>query len=249
MIAGNWKMNLDFNEAMALIAELVDNEQHQPQDLVDVLIFPPAFYTRHAYEFLRNARSVIHLGVQDVASFDNGAYTGALSAKMAKVAGATHALIGHSERRSFFNEDGAVLLKKTQYALTEGLHVVFCCGESLQDRKASQHFKTVEQQLDEVLGRLASVVSTQYSIAYEPVWAIGTGETATPQQAQEMHAFIRAWVSSKKGAEHANGIRILYGGSMKPENAAELLAQADVDGGLIGGASLKSDDFSAIIHA
>ncbi len=241
-------MNLDFNEAMTLIAELCEAVDGN-LDQKDVLIFPPALYTRHAHEFLRNASSGIQLGVQDVAATTDGAFTGEVSASMAKVAGADYALVGHSERRSYFHEDGAVLLEKTKRSLEHGLNVVFCCGEVLEDRKSGQHFDVVERQLHEVLSGLNNSEWDQITIAYEPVWAIGTGETATPEQAQEMHAFIRNWVKEQQGDARAAVVRILYGGSMKPDNAAALLQQPDVDGGLIGGASLKADQFTAIISA
>jgi triosephosphate isomerase len=247
LIAGNWKMNLDFNQAMTLIAELTDTTMEGSDK--DVLIFPPALYTRHAFEFLKNAGSPIQLGVQNIAATTDGAYTGELSASMAKVAGAAHVLVGHSERRAYFNESGAVLLEKTKRALEEGLHVVLCCGEALTERKADEHFTVVQQQLEEVLNSLQAEDWDHITIAYEPVWAIGTGETASPQQAQEMHAFIRNWIRSNHGDARAESVRILYGGSMKPTNAADLLQQADVDGGLIGGASLKAEQFTGIISA
>lgn len=241
-------MNLDFNDAMTLIAELCASVEDKLEHK-DVLIFPPALYTRHAYEFLRNISSGIRLGVQDVAATTDGAFTGEVSASMAKVAGATHALVGHSERRNYFHEDGVVLLEKTKRAFEQGMHVVFCCGEVLEDRKSGQHFDVVERQLHEVLSGLNDSEWDHITIAYEPVWAIGTGETATPEQAQEMHAFIRNWVKEQQGDARAAVVRILYGGSMKPGNAAALLQQPDVDGGLIGGASLKPDQFTAIISA
>jgi len=250
LIAGNWKMNKGFNDAMTLIAELGERERNQPwSDTKEVLIVPPALYTRHAFEFLRNAKSKIQLGCQDTAACNDGAYTGELSASMIKEAGATHVLLGHSERRQYYNEDGAVLKEKVDLALEAGLKVIYCCGELLSERQKGEHFSTVTSQLKEVLFTLDKSQMEHVVIAYEPVWAIGTGETASPDQAQEMHAFIRSEVAGHFDEVTGSKVRILYGGSMKPSNASTLLSQPDVDGGLIGGASLSAEDFGGIIHS
>jgi triosephosphate isomerase len=249
LIAGNWKMNLHWDEAMTLIAELTQEEKERKWTDLDVAIFPPAIYTRHAFEYLRNTKSGILLGLQNCAATENGAFTGELSASMVKALGATAVLIGHSERRSYFGETDALLLLKLRRALDAGLVPFYCCGEVLEDRKNSEHFHVVQTQLEDSVLQLTAQEVGQIVIAYEPVWAIGTGETASPQQAQEMHAFIRQCLANHFGPSIASQIRILYGGSMKPNNAAELMAQPDVDGGLIGGASLNAADFSAIVEA
>ncbi|MEX2596728.1 MAG: triose-phosphate isomerase [Salibacteraceae bacterium] len=247
LIAGNWKMHLNFNQAMSLIADLVQIEKRNNWNDTDVAIYPPALYTRHAVEFLSNAQSRIKVGVQNCAATSDGAYTGELSANMLKAAGASMVLIGHSERRAYFNEDSNVLFRKLEMSLNAGLTPVLCCGEQLEDRKSVQHFHCVSDQLNETLFRLSEESASRVIIAYEPVWAIGTGETASPEQAQQMHAHIRSEVRDKFDENTATNMRVLYGGSMKPENAVQLLSQPDVDGGLIGGASLQADQFSTII--
>lgn len=249
LIAGNWKMNLHWNEAMSLVADLVKLEHEGGLNNKDIAIFPPHVYLRHAFEFVRNAKSAISVGAQNCASTNDGAYTGEISAAMIRSIGAEMVLIGHSERRSYFMEDSAELNAKLKRAFAANLTPVFCCGEELDERQSDTHFEWVEQQLEETILQLADAEVKKLVIAYEPVWAIGTGETATPQQAQEMHAFIRNLLERKFGKDTSESIRILYGGSMKPDNAKSLLNQPDVDGGLIGGASLSASQFYAIISA
>lgn len=249
LIAGNWKMNLHWNEAMTLISDLVQMEHLDAWKSVDVAIIPPAIYLRPAYEFLKNANSSIQLGSQNCASMENGAYTGEVSASMIREIGVNMVLIGHSERRDYFLEDDGFLKGKLKLALKEGLTPIFCCGEHLDNRESGLHEETILSQLVGTIFKFSSEDVKKMIIAYEPVWAIGTGETATPEQAQEMHAFIRNAIRLKFGNEVAENIRILYGGSMNPENAGELLFQPDVDGGLIGGAAIDAEKFNAIITA
>jgi len=249
LIAGNWKMNLHWNEAMSLISELVQMENQSDWTSVDVAIIPPNIYSRSAFEFLKNAGSSIILGAQNCAATCNGAFTGEVSASMIEQIGATMVIVGHSERREYYAEDASVLREKLNRVLEQNLKPIFCCGEHLEQRKSNKHESTIQRQLEDVVFHFSAGNISRMVIAYEPVWAIGTGETASPQQAQEMHAFIRSSIQLKYGAEVAENIRILYGGSMNPTNAAELLSQSDVDGGLIGGAALDAANFRAIIEA
>lgn len=242
-------MNVHWNEAMTLIAELAKAESQEDWSQADVVIFPPALYIRHAMEFLKNGGSNIGVGVQNCAATENGAFTGELSASMIREIGAGAVLIGHSERREYFNETDDVLLAKTRRAIQAGLIPYFCCGEQLEDRRRDEHKAVVSHQLQQTVFTLSPEEFSSIVIAYEPVWAIGTGETASPDQAQDMHSLIRALIAETYDEKTADATRIVYGGSMKAENAIELLSQADVDGGLIGGASLSASNFDAIIRA
>ncbi len=188
------------------------------------------------------------VGAQNVHTEDNGAYTGEISTSMLKDANCEYVIVGHSERREYFHETSELVAQKGKKVIDDGLKAIVCVGEVLEERKAGKHEDVVKEQVNAVLDLLDGDVSDQFVIAYEPVWAIGTGETATPEQAQEMHKFIRSLLTEKFGDDISQKIRILYGGSMKPENSEELLSQTDVDGGLIGGASLKADSFSKIIE-
>lgn len=241
-------MNLDFDQALNLVVDLVKAESKFNLE-ADVILIPPALYVRHIAEYLKQARSKFKVGVQDVSANANGAYTGELSATMSKVAGADFTLIGHSERRIYQNESSDLLNQKIRRAIEAGLQVIFCCGEQLGDRKNKKHFEVVKQQLESSLLNFSAIDWKSISIAYEPVWAIGTGEHASPEQAQEMHEFIRSWIKTMLGSDIAAQTQILYGGSMKPDNAEALLKQADVDGGLVGGASLELEAFVSIINA
>lgn len=241
-------MNLDFNQALNLVVDLVNADREFARK-ADVMLFPPMLYTRHIAEYLKHAKSDFKVGVQDVAATENGAYTGEVSAAMCKIAGAEIALVGHSERRLYQKESGSLLNQKVRMAIDAGLQVVFCCGEELNHRKDQQHLKAVEAQLQSSLLDLSTSDWKSIIIAYEPVWAIGTGEHASPDQVQEMHAFIRSWLEKVLGSDIATQTKILYGGSMKPENAPDLLYLEDVDGGLIGGASLDVDAFVSILKA
>lgn len=242
-------MNLHWNEAMTLITELVKSERDGNWSSVDVAIIPPAIYARSAFEFLKHSGSNIILGAQDVASTENGAFTGEISASMLSQIGVSMVLVGHSERREYFNESGEVLEAKIRRVLDQNLTPVFCCGEHIEQRTSGQHESAILSQLKAVLFQFSAEEISKVVVAYEPIWAIGTGMTASPDQAQEMHAFIRVSIKRHFGEEVAENLRILYGGSMNASNAAEILAQKDVDGGLIGGASIDADQFKSIIEA
>ena len=245
IVAGNWKMNLTFQQGKELTEEVVERVSNTKNNCEVIII--PSFLHLAAVERLTEGYSV-KIGSQNNHEKTNGAYTGEVSASMLKSVGVNYGLVGHSERRTYFNENSNTLLAKTEALLNENIKPIFCCGEALEDRKSEQHFKVVEEQL-QVLWDLPSPAFEQVVIAYEPVWAIGTGETASAQQAQEMHAFIRSLIKENKGESIADSTSILYGGSCNASNAKDLFAQTDVDGGLIGGASLKIDEFMSIIKA
>ncbi len=238
-------MNAGPAEGKKLAGELVKKWKEHTFDC-DVLVCPPYLSIFSVVNELKDTE--IEVGVQNLYHEDNGAFTGEISTSMIKEAGCSYAIVGHSERREYFNESNDLIAKKVKKALEEGLRPILCVGEKLDQRKAGKHEKIVRDQVDEVLKHLTADYAPELVIAYEPVWAIGTGETATPEQAQEMHLFIRQLLAERWSKERSNEVRILYGGSMKPDNAEELLSQSDVDGGLIGGASLKSDSFSEIIE-
>jgi triosephosphate isomerase len=212
-----------------------------------VILCTPFIHLQGVSEILKPGK--VALGAQNCASESSGAYTGEVSAAMIKSTGAQYVIIGHSERRTYYHEDDRLLNKKTVLAINSGLNVIFCCGEIKEEREAGKHLIVVKRQLEDGLFTLSSEEMKKIVIAYEPVWAIGTGLTATPDQAQEMHHYIRGLVREKYGKECAEQITILYGGSCKPSNAAEIFSKPDVDGGLIGGSSLKKEDFIAIVEA
>jgi len=244
LIAGNWKMNAGPTEAAALsqeIASMWKNKSFQSE----ALICPPFVSISSVVSGFSG--SGFQTGAQNVSNENNGAYTGEISTDMLKDSGCEYVIVGHSERREYYHEDDNLVALKTKKVIDGGLKAIVCVGEVLSDRKAGNAEKVVKGQLNRVLQELKGDLSGQLVVAYEPVWAIGTGETASPEQAQEMHEFIRSLLTEHFGGEIAEKIRILYGGSMKPENAEELLSQKDVDGGLIGGASLKADSFSKIL--
>lgn len=247
IVAGNWKMNLDLNDGAELVNDIfkglpVLNEDNQ------VVIAPPYLHLTQIAAQLTGVIDV-HLAAQNCHSEASGAYTGEVSAAMLKSAEVEYVIIGHSERREYFKEDDAMLAKKVNQALNNELQVIFCCGEPLEIRDANTQNAYVENQINAGLFHLGADHLKNIVIAYEPIWAIGTGRTASSEQAQEMHAHIRGVISAQYGAEIASNISILYGGSCKPSNAAELFACPDVDGGLIGGASLKASEFLGIINA
>lgn len=246
LIAGNWKMNLEWNEAMTLFSSLIEKEMSNDFN-ADIAVFPPSLYLRHFFELASNIRSTISIGSQDCSEHKSGAYTGELSATMIKSVGSSYCLVGHSERREYHHESNDILSEKVERLIENGITPVFCCGEKLGDRESGNHTFVLDNQLDGTIFELSDDQFSKVVIAYEPVWAIGTGKTASPEQAQDIHAFIRGLIQSKYGAEIAENTRILYGGSMKPSNASELLSQPDVDGGLIGGASLNANDFGQIL--
>lgn len=239
-------MNTTPAEGLTLAKEVIA-QSAQVAEGVELIICPPFTHLAEAAKAVSGSR--IRLGAQNCAMWAEGAYTGEVSAHMLSSIGVEYVILGHSERREHFAEYSAVLLKKIQQALSKGLKPILCCGERLDEREAEQHLDIVDGQIDSIIRKLSAEQMQQLLVAYEPVWAIGTGRTATAQQAQEMHAHIRAVVAKRFGALQAEEISILYGGSCKPSNAAELFAQPDVDGGLIGGASLKAADFIAIAQA
>lgn len=246
MAAANWKMNLTLEQGEKLIQGMLDADI-QLKDDREVLICPPFPYLIKAKEMAKN-HPHFFIGAQNCASEKSGAYTGEVSAEMLQSVHADFVIIGHSERRQYFNETNEMLLKKILLAFEFRLKVIFCCGEPLEIRQKEAHEEYVQKQLVETIYTLDSSQLKNMVIAYEPIWAIGTGRTATPQQAQEMHAFIRAKIAKEFSENAASQMTILYGGSCKPDNAAELFACEDVDGALVGGASLKVNDFTAIIN-
>lgn len=242
IVAGNWKMNKDLAETEVLLAEL---SAKLPDTKAEVMVAPTFVNLSAAVDKLKS--SSIEVIAQNMHFAENGAYTGEISANMLLGIGVDTVIIGHSERRAYFGETDEILAKKVVAALAKNMRVMFCFGEELEDRKSGNHFKIVESQLKNALFSLDSSAWSKIILAYEPVWAIGTGETASPEQAQEMHAFIRKTITNAYDAGIANNVSILYGGSVKPNNAVEIFSKPDVDGGLIGGASLVADDFIAII--
>ena len=244
IVAGNWKMNNDLAQSESLIAELLTK---LPQTTAEVMIAPT--FVNLATAVQKTKGSKVEVIAQNMHFAENGAYTGEISAQMLTSIGVKTTILGHSERREYFNETDEALAKKTDTALKHNMRVVFCIGEKLAERKANKHFDVVREQIEKALFHLSAQAWESIILAYEPVWAIGTGETATPEQAQEMHAFIRKIIADKYGNEIAQNVSILYGGSANPKNAKDIFAQKDVDGGLIGGASLKADDFVAVISA
>ena len=244
LIAGNWKMNgslallEDFGNAFTRTTSL--------SKAIEIVIIPPFPYLANADEAFEG--TLVQIGAQTLYSENSGAFTGEVSAGMLKEFGVHFVLVGHSERRTLFNEDDAAVLARTRQALEAGITPVLCVGETLEERDADRIDEIVLGQVAAVLDELTESERQKLVIAYEPVWAIGTGRTATPEQAQQVHAAIRAHLRTYSESL-ADDMRLLYGGSMKPSNADELLAQSDIDGGLIGGASLKPEDFIAICHA
>ncbi|MFH6602093.1 triose-phosphate isomerase [Maribacter algicola] len=244
IVAGNWKMNKTLSETEALVTRL---SAMLPDTDAEVMVAPTYVNLTGAVRQLEG--SAIEVIAQNMHFAENGAYTGEISADMLLEIGIETVIIGHSERRAYFGETDEILAKKVAMALNKGLRVMFCFGEELADRKAGNHFNIVESQLKNALFSLKDSAWQHIVLAYEPVWAIGTGETASPEQAQEMHAFIRKTISEANDASISESVSILYGGSVKPNNAEEIFSKPDVDGGLIGGASLNADDFTAIIKA
>ncbi|AEL25076.1 triose-phosphate isomerase [Cyclobacterium marinum] len=248
IVAGNWKMNCLLEEGQKLTSEIVNMIKDEPIKDVKVILNPP-FVHLHGVKKLIAGVDNIALGAQNCSDKEAGAYTGETSAAMLASFGAEYVIIGHSERRSMFNESNELLTEKTKQALSNGLTPIFCCGEPLEIREADTHEDYVKAQLTESLFGFSEEEIKKLVIAYEPIWAIGTGKTASSEQAQDMHAAIRKHLSSKYGEAVAEEISILYGGSCKPSNAKEIFSKADVDGGLIGGASLKSRDFVDIAES
>ena len=243
IVAGNWKMNTTVAEGVAL-AEAVAAKAAEVPANVGLIVAPPFTHLVSVAEALKGSK--VALSAQNCADKEKGAFTGEVSADMLISAGCQWTILGHSERRQYYGETDAKLVTKVRLALDKGLGVILCVGEMLEERKAGRHFDVVKEQVENVLFHFSAEDMAKIVIAYEPVWAIGTGETATAEQAEEIHAFIRKVLEGKFGKEVAEETTILYGGSCKPSNAKELFAQKDIDGGLIGGAALKADDFIAI---
>lgn len=245
IVAGNWKMHKNSEQTEDLLNELIAKI---PTDTETQIIVAPTFVNLASavdhLEFIN-----IDVAAQNMHQAESGAFTGEISADMLKSIGVNTVILGHSERRAIFNESDALIANKVDTALKHEMTVIFCFGEELKDRQEKQHFNVVENQLRDGLYHIEKSAWKNIVLAYEPVWAIGTGETASPEQAQEMHEFIRENVRKNFGTDIADEVSILYGGSVKPENANEIFSKPDVDGGLIGGAALKADDFVAIINA
>jgi len=247
IVAGNWKMNLTLQEGEELVKEI--SKTLGPVSASDANIIVCAPFTHLDRLSAYTAEGKFKLGAQNCASESSGAYTGEVSAAMIRSSGAEFVIIGHSERRSYYKEDSEVLRKKVRQSIDNELIVIFCCGELLEEREKGNHFNIVKDQLSRGLFNLDSRDFTRLIIAYEPVWAIGTGLTASSAQAQEMHKYIRSLIADKYGSNAAEETSLLYGGSCNPQNAKELFSMEDVDGGLIGGASLKAENFLAIANS
>ena len=244
IVAGNWKMNNDYVDSEQLVSKLL--EQYTESE-TEVIIAPPFTSLLCSSNLLKGSR--INVAAQNMHYAENGAYTGEISAGMLKSIGVDTVILGHSERRAYFNETDALLAKKVDTALKNNMRIIFCFGEELSDRKSGNEEVIVEGQIKNALFHLPASAWTNIVLAYEPVWAIGTGETASPEQAQDMHAFIRKTIENKYSSALALDVSILYGGSVKPANAKEIFSKEDVDGGLIGGAALDVSQFTAIINA
>ena len=244
IVAGNWKMNNDLAATNTLISELIKKEKKAN---AEVIIAPTFVNLLEASKRLKD--SSIKVAAQNMHFANHGAYTGEISATMLKSVGVNTVILGHSERREFFSEDDNLLKQKIDKALDESMQIIFCFGEKWEDRSIGKHFMVVESQIKNALFHLKNENWKSIVLAYEPVWAIGTGQTASPEQAQEMHAFIRNLVKENYNSTISEDVSILYGGSVKPENAKEIFGKNDVDGGLIGGAALNADNFMAIVNA
>ena len=243
IVAGNWKMNTTVPEGVELAKAVVAASAAVPSN-VKLIVATPFTHLCPVADVLKG--SVVSLSAENCADQEKGAFTGEVSAAMLASAGCAYTILGHSERRQYYGETDAKLVEKVKLALANGLKVILCVGENLEEREAGKHFDVCKAQIENVLYNFTSEDMNNIVVAYEPVWAIGTGKTATAEQAEEIHAFIRKTICTKFGAQVAEDTTILYGGSCKPSNAKELFAQPDIDGGLIGGAALKADDFIAI---
>ena len=248
IVAGNWKMNNTLEEGIILASEVVNMVKDEVMDDVKVVLCPPYIHLKSIAGIIGNSQKVF-LGAQNCNDHESGAYTGEVSVGMLKSVGVEYVIIGHSERREYYSENNALLAAKVDTVLKSGLTPIFCCGEPLSIREKETHFEYVTNQITESLFHLSAGEFKKLVLAYEPIWAIGTGRTASEEQAQEMHEKLRAHIAGKYGTELADGISILYGGSCKASNAPTLFAGKDVDGGLIGGAALKSRDFVDIVKS
>ena len=247
IVAGNWKMNNDLKATSKLVKQI--RKSIKKTDLKNTRVIIAPTFVNLTTAVKRSKKSKLEVAAQNMHQAENGAFTGEISANMLKSVGVNIVVLGHSERRAYFGETDALLAEKVNAALAHKLEVIFCFGEELADRKAGKQETVVESQIKNALFHLEATAFKKIVLAYEPVWAIGTGETASPEQAQDMHAFIRKTLADKYGNDIANNVSILYGGSVKPENAQEIFSKPDVDGGLIGGAALKAEDFYEIVNA
>ncbi len=245
IVAGNWKMNNDLSETQELIAHLKLQMVKEPT--AEVYVAPSFISLYSAFQSLKE--TPVKVAAQNMHFAEKGAYTGEVSAKMLKSIGVNTVILGHSERRAQFDETDEILSKKVSAAVANEMEIIFCFGEELKERKADKHFEVVKSQLENAIFHLPKDAWKNVILAYEPVWAIGTGETASPEQAQEVHAYVRKIVAENYDQATADEVSILYGGSVKPDNARQIFANEDVDGGLIGGASLNAIDFLAIVNA
>jgi len=243
IVAGNWKMHKTQKETVALLDEIIAKK---PNTTTEIIVAPTFVNLSKAVE-ITNGKGIT-VAAQNMHQAEGGAFTGEIAASMLTDIGVTTVILGHSERRAYFHETDALLASKVDTALKHEMRIIFCFGEELKDRQINNHFNIVENQLRDGLFHLEKKDWVNIVLAYEPVWAIGTGETASPEQAQEMHKFIRTLVEKVYGFDIADNLTILYGGSVKPDNAKEIFSKPDVDGGLIGGAALKADDFLAIVN-
>ncbi|MDB9721250.1 triose-phosphate isomerase, partial [Winogradskyella sp.] len=247
IVAGNWKMNNDLKATKKLVKQI--RKSIKKTDLKGTRVIVAPTFVNLITAVKGSKKSKLEVAAQNMHQANNGAFTGEVSAEMLKSVGVKTVILGHSERRAYFGETDALLAEKVNTALAHKLEVIFCFGEELADRKAGKEEAVVESQIKNALFHLEANAYKNIVLAYEPVWAIGTGETASPEQAQDMHAFIRKTLADTYGSEIADSISILYGGSVKPANAKEIFGKPDVDGGLIGGASLNANDFHAIVTA
>ena len=248
IVAGNWKMNLDYETGVSLFSEIVNMVKDEVIGQQEVVVCSPFIHLSTISKLAEGVKNV-NIGAQNIHQAESGAYTGEVSASQVKSLGVNYVILGHSERRAYFGETDQLLAEKVNVALKNNLKPIFCIGETKEERESGNFFDVIKTQLSDGVFHLSAEEFANVVLAYEPVWAIGTGLTASPEQAQEVHAFIRETLAAKYGQEVADNTTILYGGSCNPSNAATLFAQKDIDGGLIGGASLKSRDFLEIIKA
>ncbi|MBI9033303.1 MAG: triose-phosphate isomerase [Bacteroidales bacterium] len=247
IVAGNWKMNMTFSNAEDLLVEIAESLEDIKLEGKEVIVCPPTCFLELATDIADE--SLISVGAQNVSEHEKGAYTGEIATMMLESMGVDYCILGHSERRAYYNENNKTLAAKIDRCLDHSIIPIYCCGEVLEQRENGSLYEVVKSQLEEALFHLNKDEIQNLVIAYEPVWAIGTGKTASPEQAQEMHAFIRQTLTDKYGAEVSGNISLLYGGSCNAANAKVLFSQADVDGGLIGGASLNAKDFITIVKS
>ena len=247
IVAGNWKMNNDLDASKSLVKKVIKKVKKTTLKNTRVIVAPTFVSLQKVASKAKGTK--VEVAAQNMHQAKSGAFTGEVSAEMLKSVDVNIVILGHSERREYFGENDAILAEKVNAALANKMEVIFCFGEVLEDRKGGKHFDVVESQIKNGLFHLEASAWKNIILAYEPVWAIGTGETASPEQAQEMHAFIRKIIAAKYNQEVADEVSILYGGSVKPTNAKEIFGKPDVDGGLIGGAALNADDFIALVQS